>query len=385
MACEEANLTVDTVVPYLIEQGLVSVDAIVEGDLEVVDAGRRNQNLKVIRRRGPCYLIKQPGEGERGTLATLRVEAAFYRHCHLDPGVDDMRDLLPRLHNCDDDRGTLTIELIDGRPLWGRYSVVPSAEFVAQFAGPLGDAIGTMHRAFREPAARATNWMSSLYAGPPWFFGMHRPTPDILAALSPANVHVLRVVQRSAPIASTLDELSAEWSPDTLIHNDLKGDNVLVAGEGTRPRVRLVDWEMLQFGDAAWDVGCLFRDFLGYWLLSVPLTSDLTSEQMLERCTWPISLLHPAARAFWQAYRTSARLDADASGAFLMRSLRYAAARLAQGAYELSLTQQQASNLAMAMLQLAANIMMDPREASLHLFGIPAPWQHTFAYAASGR
>jgi hypothetical protein len=142
---------------------------------------------------------------------------------------------------------------------------------------------------------------------------------------------------------------------------------------------------MLQFGDAAWDVGCLFRDFLGYWLLSVPLTSDLTSEQMLERCTWPISLLHPAARAFWQAYRTSARLDADASGAFLVRSLRYAAARLAQGAYELSLTQQQAPNLAMAMLQLAANILTDPREASLHLFGIPTPWRHRVEYAASGR
>lgn len=384
MACEEGNLTVDTVVPYLIEHGLVSVDAIVEGDLEIVDAGRRNQNLKVIRRRGPSYLIKQPGEGERGTQMTLRVEAAFYRHCHLDPGIDDMRSLLPRLHHADADRGTLTIELIDGRPLWGNYAQVPSAEFLARFAAPLGHAIGTMHRAFREPAARATEWRSGLYAGPPWFFGMQRPTPDIFAALSSANIHVLRVVQRSAQIASALDELAAEWSPDTLIHNDLKGDNVLVSEESQQPRVRVVDWEMLQFGDAAWDVGCMFRDFLGYWLLSVPLTSDLTTEQMLERCTWPLSLLHPAARAFWQAYRTSAQLDADASGAFLLRAMRYAATRLAQGAYELSLTHQQASNLALAMLQLAANILTDPREASLHLFGIPAPWRHTFAYAASG-
>jgi len=38
----------------------------------------------------------------------------------------------------------------------------------------------------------------------------------------------------------------------------------------------------------------------------------------------------------------------------------------------------------MAMLQLAANILADPREASLHLFGIPAPWR-TPSYAASGR
>src|SRR5260370_10270444 len=95
------NLTVDTVVPYLIEQQLVSAGAIVEGDLEVIDAGRRNQNLKIVRRRGPSYLIKQPGEGERGTDATLRAEASFYSHCHSDPNAAEMRDLLPGLHSCD--------------------------------------------------------------------------------------------------------------------------------------------------------------------------------------------------------------------------------------------------------------------------------------------
>jgi len=53
-----SSLTVDTVIPYLIERNLVSVASIVEGDLEVIDAGRRNQNLKIVRRRGPSYLIK---------------------------------------------------------------------------------------------------------------------------------------------------------------------------------------------------------------------------------------------------------------------------------------------------------------------------------------
>ena len=370
------NFTVDTIVPYLVDQQLVSAEAIVAGDLEVVDAGRRNQNLKVVRRGGPSYLIKQPGEGERGTLATLRAEADFYRHCCHESGLEEMRSILPGFHGCDAGRGLLTLELIDGRPLWGHYASVPAAEFLAGCAVALGEAIGTLHRLFRQPASHGVGWMSALYVGPPWILGVHRPPPEIFASLSPANLQVLKMLQQNAPIASGLDRLRAEWTADTVIHNDLKGDNVLISTPGDgRPQVRLIDWEMVQVGDGAWDVGSMLRDFLGYWLLSVPLSADLTPEQMLGECTWPLASMHPAARAFWDGYRAAARLDSATASHFLLRSVRMAAARLAQGAYELSLTLQQPSNLAIAMLQLAANILADTQEASLHLFGIPAPWR----------
>ena len=59
----------------------------------------------------------------------------------------------------------------------------------------------------------------------------------------------------------------------------------------------------------------------------------------------------------------------------LLRALGFAALRMAQGAYELGLGQQHPSNLVMAMLQLAANMLTEPRAASLHLFGIPVPWR----------
>jgi hypothetical protein len=112
------NLTVDTIVPYLIEWNLVSVGAIVEGDLEVIDAGRRNQSLKVVRRHGPSYLIKQPGEGEPRTGVTLRNEAWFYTQCQNAPYAADMRGLLPAMQDWDENRGVLILELIDRRPLW---------------------------------------------------------------------------------------------------------------------------------------------------------------------------------------------------------------------------------------------------------------------------
>src|SRR5206468_11603896 len=132
-------------------------------------------------------------------------------------------------------------------------------------------------------------------------------------------------------------------------------------------RVAIIDWELLQIGDAAWDVGNVFRDLLGYWLVTVPLSSDLTAEQMLEGAQLSPTALHPAARSFWDAYRASARLDVEASEALLLRALCFAAARMAQGAYELSVGMGQPSNLAVATLQLAANVLAEPAAASLHL------------------
>lgn len=370
-----ANLTVDTVVPYLLKRNLVSVAAIVGGDLEIVDAGRRNQNLIVLRRHGPSYLMKQPGEGERGTLATVRVEASFYEHCHGDPDAAEVRCVLPGFHSFDAERDLLIIEFVEGRPLWGQRSAAPNPEILAEFAAPLGESIGTIHRVFRNPVWSSKEWIAGLPAVQPWIFGAHRPSPEVFASISRANLQVLKLLQESA-LAERFDTLRAEWRSDTLIHNDLKGDNVLVLkGEEGAAHVRIVDWEMIQTGDAAWDVGSVFRDFLGYWLSSVPLSSDLTPEQMLEGAAWPLEKLHPATRGFWNAYLASVQLGAETDGSLLLRALGFGALRMAQGAYELGLGQQHPSNLAMAMLQLAANILTEPRAASLHLFGIPVPWR----------
>ena len=289
---------------------------------------------------------------------------------------------MPALHGWDEDRGLLVLELVDGRPLWAHYAGSTAPEFPSDAAGPLGDALGTLHRIFRQGTSRP-DWMAELISSPPWILFAHRPTPEIYARLSPANLQVLKMLQSNRPLAAGLDGLRSEWVGDTLIHNDIKGDNILVSVDAG-VKVRLIDWELIQIGDAAWDVGAVLRDFLNYWLLSVPLSGDLSAEQMLAGARVPLANLHPAARVFWQAYRASAKIDAVAACIFLRRSLCFAAARMAQAAYELSSNMHEPPNLAVAMLQLAANILADPRDASLHLFGIPMPWSRPGNAALNG-
>jgi hypothetical protein len=77
------NLTVDTAARFLIRNKLIDASAIIEGDVEIVDASRRNQSLKIVRRHGPSYFLKQAGEGEPDSRATIGREAWFYHDIRL--------------------------------------------------------------------------------------------------------------------------------------------------------------------------------------------------------------------------------------------------------------------------------------------------------------
>ncbi|MCA2227188.1 phosphotransferase family protein [Nonomuraea aurantiaca] len=58
-------------------------------------------------------------------------------------------------------------------------------------------------------------------------------------------------------------EIHAEWRPDSLIHCDLRDDNILLARDPQAPApVRIIDWEAAGFGDPYFDLGTLVGQFL---------------------------------------------------------------------------------------------------------------------------
>ena len=84
-------LTQLEVAAYLLQHDLISAASIVEGDLAVADASRRNRNFKVISERGPSYLLKQGvGSGGKATLAHEAVVYEFLRS--LAPRHRDQRE-----------------------------------------------------------------------------------------------------------------------------------------------------------------------------------------------------------------------------------------------------------------------------------------------------
>jgi hypothetical protein len=190
-----------------------------------------------------------------------------------------------------------------------------------------------------------------------------------MATISAANYQTLSIIQGERALCRSLDDLSAMWQSSTVIHGDIKSDNVLWIKEeqSSGGAIRIVDWEMVQRGDPAWDVAGYFQDVLLFWLTSLPSADSV--EEMVDRCARPLRMLHPLFRSFWRAYRGTMGA-AHHSAELLSRAVKYTGGRLIQSAYEMSTHVSVLPLRAVLSLQLSANLLDDPESAQVQLMGL---------------
>jgi aminoglycoside phosphotransferase (APT) family kinase protein len=350
------------VVRYLLERGLLSPGAVVDGTAVVRDASSRNR-IFVLHGGDTSFVLKQ-GTSPEGVTAVAR-EAAVYRM--LGQRGKRLTSYLPAVSEYDPVGQVLILGRVSGdRDL--RAHQVRTGRFSRALAASVGDALGTLHRETTEnvPAQPARS--------APWVLSVHQPSMSVFRDASSAALELIRIVQSAPEVGDRLDALRHGWEPSCLIHNDVKWDNLIACPASSRPKARLrlkiIDWEAAQYGDPRWDLGSVFCHYLSLWLFSIPITGQHPPERFPELARFPLSRMQPAMADCWSAYRKRAGLDRLGGAPWLLAAVSYAGARLVQTAFEAA---QVATNLDSSMvlhLQLAANILNRPREAAVHLLGI---------------
>jgi hypothetical protein len=363
-------LSRSNVVHYLAEQGLLAPDSIVDGDLMVADASRRNRNFKVIRRAQQGYFVKQIQIWDPQTVATLGAEATCYRLARTAPEFAALAALAPRDFLYDSQRHVLVTELLpDGETLSDHHRRLNA--FPSEPARLIGAQFGRLHRE-PMPSLEGRPEAAAFRRQPPWILSAHQHGSNLFDALSGGNAQLLQIVQSYPDFQRTLDELRADWRADRLTHGDVKWDNCVVyrpAGDGALA-TKVVDWELADIGDAAWDLGALLQAYISFWVLSMRIGADMLPTQIAATALYPIEAMRPSIRAFWQAYVETRGLDDAAAQALLTRSMKHGAARMIQTAYETMQYAPQISPNALGLLQVSFNVLKGPQEAVTHLLGL---------------
>lgn len=361
-------ISASNLVYYLVERGLASADSVVDGDWMVIESSRRNRNFKVMRRRHPGFFVKQIQNWDPQAIATLQTEAKCYWLALNNPAFSPLAPLLPQYLDFDPARYILVLELLkDGEDLTEHHRRLNS--FPPESARNLARALAAYHRI---GPGQANGDAPVFPKKVPWILSVDQFTPASFSAMSGGNSQVVGIVQQYPEFHQHLLALRNEWRFDSLIHGDLKWDNCVVENgtNGQEAELRIVDWELADWGDPCWDVGAILQAYLSFWIFSMPAAVEMPPAEMVKRAQYPVESMQPAIRAFWEGYTDARGIEKSGVAAMLDRSVRCGAARMIQTAYEYMYYSPQISANTLCLLQVSLNVLSRPQDAIRDLLGL---------------
>lgn len=344
-------MTKNELVHYLLGRGLLDHHAVVAGDVMVVEGARRHHNYSVLRRRGPGLFVKKMQPDQPYSAQTLQKEAACYAMMEDDPALGPIHALMPRFRAYDPERHILVLDLIGGGE-----NLTELHRRLGAFPVDVARRIGALLARYHEVSARELlpRVNAAMFPGqPPWILSFHLAPREAMQQLSAANARFMAMLQSYAEFGRALDRLRGSWRRNALVHGDMKFDNIVVRDDS----MHVVDWELADVGDAAWDVASILQAYLTWWIATLQRTPSAAPGDAAQ---YPLESIQPAMRAFWDAYVSARGTGAREAASELERAASYAGARMLQTVYESLAFAQSLTQRAVWQVQACMNILGSP-------------------------
>jgi hypothetical protein len=237
-------------------------------------------------------------------------------------------------------------------------------KFPVGFGRSLGCALAILHQ--RVGRRMSASPPQNIFSGEaPGIFTAHRGGA-LVRWLGAGQMRLIEQVREHKQLSEGLDELASSWHDETFMHGDIKFENAMIPA-ATRTRasspsdtcqpLKLVDWELADFGESCWDVGSVFQAYLSLSLRAAPVHQGVTLSERLKHSTRQVDGMRRAIKAFWQCYCQESDLDESSRRVLLERSLRSASARLIQMGLEVMHGQAQPTPLALSLLEVSVELM----------------------------
>ncbi|MFZ6798606.1 phosphotransferase family protein [Undibacterium sp. Di24W] len=353
--------TASNLVHYLLSRNLIQLPSVVDGEFKVIEAGQRNRNFKVMRDARSGLFVKQVKTLDSLSKVTLQREVACYQFAQAFPAWVKH---IPRLIDHDIGRHSLCLELFVGAENLSEYFNRCGALSV-EVASLLGTVMASYHDAVALENLQPDQ-LQQFRQQIPWILSF----TEAPAGATGGAIAFIDFLNKNAELPRNLQGLRQTWRVDRIIHGDMKWDNCLVFldADGTL-QLKIIDWELLDLGDACWDVAGILQAYLVHLIKSTVLT-EFKEEDAFNFVLKKADIIFPSIRAFWNSYCSTMRIPAAETDALFLRCVEFAAARLVLTAFEWSCQLTELTKHSQIMLLLSHQILLDPARSVCDLFGL---------------
>ena len=367
-------LTASNLVHYLIARKLICSSDVVDGSYSVVEAGRHNRNFKVFCGRKAGMFIKQIPVVDDLSKQAIRKEALGYQLARDFPRWNQW---MLTLHDYDRNRHCLSLELLlDVQNL--REFYYTQDRFPLHVSSLVAQSLADLH-SVRIEEIEGYNHQSDFSKSTPWIFTYHDKPRFNPSSLSGGAVKLGEYIRQRPEFIALLDAVAARWQVQSLVHGDVKWDTFLLNWELHAPdsdhesatyRLKLIDWELLDIGDPAWDVAGILQAYLSHWIMRRYRDKSQSKEHLLELTYEKLTSAFPSIRCFWDTYVEHRSLVSSNLNEFLLHCVELSAVRLLQTTFESLFESEELTAHSLAMLSLSEQILTHPQQSAHLLFGL---------------
>jgi tRNA A-37 threonylcarbamoyl transferase component Bud32 len=361
-------LTSSNLPHYLISRGLLTSAEVISGSYSSLESRRRNRNFRVLSPSRNLFIKQIPAVFPEA-LECIDREAVCYRFVASDQRFSHLRTYMPRLYDYDPLRRAIVVEYLhEAENLHELHARVQS--YPLAISKCLGSALGNAHK--WSPRVDPTDVLPSAFQRtPPWVLTVGEDVNLRLDELPGGHRETVLAIRQNADLRHGLARVRESWQTETIIHGDIRGDNVLIISNRTEtPALYLIDWELSDVGDPLWDVAGMFATYLEYWLLARHLPVPKSRNEFTDADQMKVrDAVWLALDGFWNAYCEARGLTLDEMEYIQKKCVQLTGARFVRSAFDVVAGLPHLSESATLLLAVASLIMADLDRAEREIFG----------------
>jgi hypothetical protein len=370
-------LNIDNVLEYLKQQQVCSSDQLLTEPVKSKQDKNNTIHLTVNTSGNNSYIVTQEHLQADGDMSLRpKYEYLLYKLIPNFSELELIQAFIPEIVKLDSENSIIAIKYLSNQLSLSEF-YQRNDNYPTQIATFLGNHIARFHRLtfnkleYKKFLVQHTG-NEHLGDKPNLLRTLERIGPGIFSDICSDGIEFFKLYQRFPSLHQAVVELDNSYRSTCLIHGYLRLSRYFLENQEditTSTQVKLTNWEKLNWGDPAFDLGVLTANYLQLWLDSIYIDSDTDLKLALSLATCPLEKIQPSLNALLQGYLAEFPEIIHEKPDFINRVVQFAGLNLIKFIQYSVERREPFSNGDICTLQVARNLLCQPEQSISTVFG----------------